>query len=473
MIVLRRRSIAVTPPRVAALRVGVAVAVLLAGALALFWPGYVTYDGVAQYGQALSGEYDDWHPPAMARLWSLFGAGGAAPMLALQMALYWAGLGTLAIALTLRQRRYAAFAVLLLAVWPPLLGWQAVVIKDAQMLAALLAGVGAIGWFRLRGRRVPIGAWLIAAALFAYALLVRANAVFAVIPLVVALMRWPRRIPLRIALALGGILLAIGVAGPINHRLLGGTSSGVERTQALYDLAGVAVRTGDPLPGLSDRTIATLRARGCVRAFFWDPLGEPSHCADAMASLHAMPVGTLYRTWATAIVRHPLAYAAHRLAHLNSTERWLVPVHWIGAAPPEADEANDLALRDPGRAGKRWQRLAATMVEWPSTWPVVWALLALFGLIEAGERRDGAGQLAAALFVSAGVQEASFAVVSIASDLRYHLWAMAATAIGWILLGRLPRRRWMLAALALLLSAGTAARLDLPQAPQTYRGMLG
>jgi hypothetical protein len=73
--------------------------------------------------------------------------------------------------------------------------------------------------------------------------------------------------------------------------------------------------------------------------------------------------------------------------------------------------------------------------------------------------------------------ETSFAVLSIASDLRYHLWPMIATAVATVLLADRapPRRTWIAGASALLLviGGGLAARLALPLPPQTYAGMLG
>nr|WP_277998475.1 hypothetical protein [Sphingomonas liriopis] len=446
---------------------------MLAASLALFWPGYVAYDSLAQYHQALSGRYDDWHPPVMAHLWSLFGAAGPAPMLLVQMGLYWSGFGALAVALTLRRRRHAAFGILIVALWPPLLGWQAVVLKDTQMLAALLAGAGIVGWFLLRERAVPAGAWAVAALPFGYALLVRANAPFAVVPLVVMLAcRTPRWWPRLLATA-AGVVLAIGLAGPVNHRLLGAAPSGVERTQAIYDLAGIGVRTGDPATGIAAPALDRLRAGRCVRPFFWDPLGGPGACATGVAGLRAMSVGTLYGLWAGAALHHPLAYAAHRLAHLNSTERWLVPAHWYGAAPPEASEANAYRFGEPGPRARRWQRLAAWLIETPLGWPILWVVLGVAGFVAALPGESGGARLATALFASALAQEASFAVVSIASDLRYHLWSMTAVAIGWVVLGRRPRGWAIGIALLMVLAAGTAARLILPVAPQTYAGMLG
>lgn len=462
-----------TPPHIAAARVALGMAILLGGALVLFWPGYVAYDSLAQYRQALSGRYDDWHPPIMAHLWSLFGAAGPAPMFAVQMALYWAGFGGLAAVLTLRGRRLAALAVLGVALWPPLLGWQAVVLKDTQMLAALLGGIGLLAGWRLRDRPVPPAVVAIVALLFGYALLVRANAVFAVVPLVLMLIRWPHRLWLRLLVGGVGIVAVIALAGPINHRWLGGAASGVERTQPIYDLAGIGVRSGDPGVGLDARALAALRAKACVRPFFWDPLGEPGRCAGEVAALHAMPVAHLYAQWIAAAARHPLAYAAHRLAHLNATERWLVPAHWYGAAPPWASEPNAYDFGAPGRSATRWQRLAAWLVETPLGWPILWTVLGAIGLATVARAEDAAERLAAALFVSALAQEASFALVSIASDLRYHLWSMTAVALGWILVGRGPRGWPAALVLASVLAGGTAARLWLPEAAQSYAGMLG
>lgn len=463
--------------RVTAARVAVAVAILFVGSLALFWPGYVTYDGLAQYRQALSGRYDDWHPPIMAHLWAVFGAHGPAPMLVAQMMLYWLGLGGLAVTLTVQGRRFAALAILGIACWPPLLGWQAVVLKDTQMLGALLAASALVGGWQLRGRAVPPVVWIVAGVLAAYAVLVRANAVFAICPLLVMLTPLARRPIARLVVTGVATLGMLAAAGPINHRLLGAAASGVERTQATYDLAGIAARTGDPATGITSQGVAALREEACVRPFFWDPLGEGGRCQAAVAPLHDRPVGALYAAWAQAIVHNPIAYAAHRLAHLNSTERWLVPLRWYGGAPPEASEANAFGFGAPGKAAARWQRLAAVLVETPFGWPVLWTMLAVLGLAMAWRRGirddDPAARFAIALFASALGQAASFAVVSIASDLRYHLWAMAATAIGWVVLGRPPRGRIALAALAVVLIGGAGARLVLPQAPQTYAGMLG
>ncbi|MGI4948013.1 MAG: hypothetical protein ACRYHC_04855 [Janthinobacterium lividum] len=463
-------------------KAGIAATVLCLASLAVFWPGIPLYDSVAQFRQALSGEYDDWHPPAMAHVWAMLHAGfggGAGPMLALQMLLYWSGFGLLAVALAKVGRHRAAWAVLVLAMWPPFLGWQAAVLKDAQMTGAMLAATGLIGWWRLRGRRLPIGALALVTALLGYAVLVRANAVFAVVPLAVMLVPGWRHL-IRLVAMVAGVGVVLALAGPINHDLLAARHSGVERTEAIYDLAGIAVRVPDAAGLPLDRAqIATLVERHCVKPFFWDPLGEPARCDGVVDPLRHVAPGTLYLALARTALMHPVAYAGHRLAHLNSTSRLLVPSGWTSAAPPVIGEPNDLGLPGPGHTAAAFERLAGGLVETPFAWPIAWIVVAATAWgVAVGSPAAPARDLALALATSALVLESSFAGLSIASDLRYHLWSMIAAALAALLLAGpaapRARRSWRVggAMLTVVVAAGVAARLLLPTAPASYAAML-
>lgn len=451
------------------LRIIVAALILFGLSVTVFAPGFVQYDSVGQYEQALTGQYDDWHPPIMARLWSLFAPSGAGPMLVLQLAGWWLGLGALAAAIVDRRPR-AALMVLAVGLVPPWLGWQVAILKDAQMTAATLAAVGIIGWWRLRGQPVPRGAWVAAGLLLAYAALVRANAIFAIAPLVALLVaeRWSRRIAITVVLTLA----TLAIAPFINHRLLGATDSGVARTQALYDLAGIAVRVPyDSRLGLSPAEVAEIRAKQCVKPFFWDPLGEPVRCGTRLQRFEKTPPGQIYARLAPGIIHHPLAYAEQRLAHVNSTWRFWVPARWINAAPPQGSEPNDYHLGQPGRTALAWQKMAGLWVDLPIMWPIVWLVLAAGGL--AATRGRG---FAGALFGSALGLEASFLVISVASDFRYHLWPIVACALGLILAKPWHGDRWSIWAtgivLAVVLIVAGIARMTLPLPPQSYAAML-
>lgn len=469
-------------------RAGPAIALLaplLIGALAawVFWPGVVMYDSVAQYGQVLSGEFDDWHPPIMAWLWRAlhlrFG-GGAAPMLMLQVGLYSGGFALLAHALASTGRVKAALATIVLMASPLLLGWQVVVLKDAQMLGALMGAVGLIAAYKLRERRTPVVAFVVL-VLLAYATLVRSNAAFATVPLAFLLLPGASRMPVRIASIAVATLAVLAISPLINHRLLDAEPTTVAHSQPLFDLAGIAVRTPVSSPGaaFTPAERAQIVGRHCVKAFFWDPLGDDQACADATKRLDEEETGTLFRQLGAAALAHPLAYVHQRLAHWNSTERWLVPSGLPSAAPPGESEPNDVGLSSPGsRWARTYQALAGAEAGTPLGWPIVWTFVALVTASVAFERRDDAtGQLALALAGSALFLEASFLLVSIASDLRYHLWPMTSSALALILLldGTPLRRAPALAAATLLagiIGLGLYTRATLPIAPATYRAMI-
>ena len=448
-----------------------AAAILACGQLLLAWPGVAPYDAVTQYAQALSGRFDDWHPPLMARLWQalLPLGGGAAPLLAVQTALYWLGLGLLAAALGERRPAQGA-GVLLLGALPLFAGWEMVVVKDALMAAALVAATGLVGWWRLRGKPVPaLGRGAIALLIVA-ATLLRANALFATLPLALLMWRasWRRR-------ALVGLIagVVVIVALPVvNQRLLGAEPTNVWRTLPIYDLGAMAAGGAAVL---SPGEAGTLKP-ACASAYFWDPLGDPRYCGAFARRLEALPPRVLVGRWLMGALAHPLLYARHRLAHWQLSERLWIGTGLFGAAPPAHSEANKLGLSSPGRGAATWQRLAAGQAESPLGWPGLWTALAA-ALFIAGARRPPAPRrhLALAMAGSPVALEASFLVVSIAADLRYHLWPMLAAGLAALLLwpDLANRSRWAVAlALLPVVLIGATARLLLPPAPASYQALL-
>ncbi len=437
------------------------------------------YDTVTQYRQVLDGAVDDWHPPAMVRLWRALAplGSGTAPMFALQVALYVVGFTLIITAVARARRTRAVAAVLVLALSPLLVGWQMVVLKDAQMEGALLAAIGIFAFFSLAGRRTPAIAMIAMAALLIYATLVRANAVFATVPLAVILLLSTQKFRIQAAIGAVMIIAVLAVMPTINERLFAASPSGVAKSLPVYDLAAIAVHGESPVPPFDDAQISQLRRSGCVMPFFWDPLTEVPECAAATASAIALPQGNLNHDLLSAVIKHPVDYAAHRLAHWNSTQRWLVPAGLIGAAPPDEAEPNDLGLASPkSRFAAVWQEVAAVQSTTPLGWPIVWTLVAT-GLLPIAVRRrnDRVGRLALAIVVSALTLEMSFLAVSIASDLRYHLWSMTAAALALILLApRIERRHWIAGAavLALVIAGGLTTRAIWPRAPDNYAQMV-
>ncbi|WP_262408668.1 hypothetical protein [Sphingomonas sp. JC676] len=456
---------------------------LCAATLAFFWPGVAMYDSVAQYGQVLSGAYDDWHPPVMARLWALIhhAWAGQAPMFALQILLYWVGLGLLAAALARRGACLAAIAALALGLWPPFAGWEVAVLKDGQMAGALLAATGLASWWRLDGRRLPYWAAALVALLLVYATLLRFNAMFATVPLAIGLFggaRWHRPVP-RVAAILVGFALVVALGPAINHSLLGATPSGIERALPIYDLAGIARHAGpEAVPVLPAQVWREAEKRRCITPLLWDPLADSDHCGFVSDGLdETAPGRMLFAAWGGAVLHHPFAYAAHRLAHWNSTMRFWVPWHMPFAEPQWTSEPNTFGLGSPSRRIEPFQKLAGWLTQGPFGSPMLWFSGALAILTLARPSAGPRHQLANTLALSAVATELGFLLVSIASDIRYHLWAMLAAGLaGLLLVGTpLPRRRAQAALAAMLLVLGTCllARAILPAVGDTYAAALG
>jgi hypothetical protein len=345
------------------------------------------------------------------------------------------------------------------------------------MAGAMLAATGLAAWWRLADRRLPLAAGIGIALLLAYAALVRANAVFAAAPLTCGLFGWfGVRGPVRRAALLLFLAAAALLAAPfINHRLLAADETGVARSLPVYDLAGIAHHGGpDAAPLLPADAWQAMEARHCYTPFFWDPLADEDHCGFVKEGLEdRAPGADLFRGWAEAAARHPLAYAAHRFAHWNATLRWLVPRGRPLAAPPGESEPNDIGLASPGPAGAAAAEIGGWLAETPLGLPVLWFGAALAALAFARPEQ----QLAFTLALSAALLEASFLLVSISSDLRYHLWPMLATGIAWALIAPAPppRRALWIAAGAIVLPAfaGLAARVMLPPVTGGYATMLG
>jgi hypothetical protein len=450
--------------------------VVMAGRV--FWPGISTYDTVFQYRQLTTNNIDDWHAPVMARVWQLLVpiGDGTGPLFALQMLLYGVGFALLIGSLVRAGRPWTAFAVGSIAISPLLLGWQIIVMKDEQMLGALIAAFGIVAAYRLSGRQVPAFAVLIAALLLTYATLLRGNAVFATVPFALLLLPRPESWAFRSLVAIVGMAALLVFLPPVGRVLFDARPSPRMKTQPLFDLAGMAARTpSEPWP-FTPTERGQIVSRNCHHPFFWDPLGGRGPCADATARVRAWSTREISIALARKAAHHPLAYAEHRVAHWNMTQRLWVPSGLISAEPPSKTHPNDLGLLGPPiGVTKPWQRLAGMQAATPLGWPIVWTVMAFVLLPVAFRRRDNVGSLALALLGSAAILELSFLVVSIASELRYHLWPMTATAVAVLLLAdRLrPAIKLGLAITFLIVTIiGAIAREVLPRAPGTYRAMI-
>lgn len=420
--------------------------ILLAGLVAYLgfiiarFPGEMNSDSQSQLEQALTGDYHDWHPPIMARLWSLFLSlsDGVWTMFVFQIVCW--GLAFVILALTLDSlgHRAGAWAVFLVGLFPPFLMQIVNIHKDVGLAATLMLAVALVARFRLAGVRTPVWAAVLVALLLAYAGLVRANGWFAVLP-VVMWMVWPAglRRPIYSGLICG--LLAIVMvlpSGMVNHGLLGARPSGVIRTLQIFDLAGITHFARDTSVIMDQMTLeeiddcytpviadAFYHGRRC--GFLWDRIAGSPDTANGLATdiPGAVPTepASLGMPWITAIVRHPLAWAEHRLAHFNSAMQFLVPGHQ--AAMPAIQAAVDgQKAKQPAPEGLRWVMDLVRFGPWAT--PALWLAFGLGVLLtthDARRRGDVLATLSLALTLAGCAYLGGFLFVGVANDPRYGL----------------------------------------------------
>lgn len=110
----------------------------------------------------------------------------------------------------------------------------------------------------------------------------------------------------------------------------------------------------------------------------------------------------------------------------------------------------------PGPGAKAIAVWGDWLFETPLGWPGTWVMLGICGLAIAKVRAlSSTRRTVFALAVSALSLEASFRVISIASDLRYNLWPMTAVAVltALLLAEARPSRRALACSGAILLAA--------------------
>lgn len=437
--------------------------------LALFYPGIASYDLIFAVREWASHAVGDWHPPVLIRLWQGLGATGLpalGTLYLIQTLLLWLGLGLLAVAQAREGRRRSAILLLMVGVLPPVFGWMSEVLKDSQLSAALIAATGLVGHGRLRGRRVPPLAVGGVALLLLYATLLRQNALFSTLPLAAGLAtsgQGPRP-AVRPAILAGSLVLLVALLSPLlNRHVFDARPAHAERSLQLYDMAGIAHFAELPtVPGVAPAEWAEAERRGCYSGYAWDSYDMPANCPPIWATVRDRPLG---RDWIGLILAHPIAYAEHRLNHWNTTLRFLVPRGEPRAAAQKYSTPNPWGLglgHSPISAAS--YKVQALFAATPLDWPVLWFALGLAMIWACSAMQPSPGRnLAGVLALSAVTQIASFLVVSVAADFRYHHWPIAAIAIAAALLAGEPvpagRIRAAGIGIAAIIIAGGLARL--------------
>jgi hypothetical protein len=309
--------------------------------LTVWFPGESGPDSQSQYEQIIAGQLNDWHPPIMAWLWSIFRlvADGDAPMFCFQVVFYWLGFGLIAITLARAGRTLSSWAMLGVALLPPFLQLNIVLLKDVGMAVTFLSAFAALFWYRMQNRDAPAPVAATALVLLLYGALVRANAVFGVVPLFVYLIRpkWLSRPWRLLAVSIPVALALVPAANLFNHRVLHAEPLGAIRSLQTFDITGIAFYSDDLAVFGPDSAFTRKEVSGCYKPRGWDSLSPWGECRffwnrlavsrdlqgvienlDGRSAMGAEPNADLLELWVAAIIRHPLAYATHRLGNFSS-----------------------------------------------------------------------------------------------------------------------------------------------------------
>jgi hypothetical protein len=414
--------------------VSIAIAGSLLGTtnLVLWFPGESGPDSQSQYWQAVTWHIDDWHPPITVWLWSFFrlSADGNGPMFCFQVVLYWLGFLLIASTLARTGRWFAAWAMLGVALFPSLFMTNIELLNDVGMGVTFLAAFATLFWWRMQERKIPTAAAAIALVLLLFGVLARVNAVFAVVPLFVYLIRpqWlgnPWRL---LAVSIPVALALVPAANLINHRLLRAEPLHPIRSLQIFDLNGIAFYSHDLAVfgrGTSftqDEVAHCYTPAGWDRAapwgecrFFWNRLAvsrdlrELAEKLEARAAMGLEPNPDLSNRWIAAIVRHPLAYAEHRLLHFSSA---------IGEG---------ISMWDSDVAGPKPLSVALyDLVTASAVWIVIGASLLVCLTLMPSVRRSASIDATLTLLLSALAYASAYLIIGVASEMRYFFWSLIA-----------------------------------------------
>jgi uncharacterized membrane protein len=329
------------------------------------WPGYLSGDSLWQLQQARSGEYNTWHPVIMSFLWRYFdrvvpGPGG---MFLFHAILFWTGLA-FGVAQLVRRRWLAATVALAIGLSPPVVLSSFTLVKDSGHMGAMALACATLLHAWRSGSRASLA--VSAIALF-YAISVRFNGIFAVVPLVPAIGLTARRCFTRpsgrraaIAVGAAAMIAMVAVDSLLTRFVFRAKPGNISQALFLHDIVGVALMQGrDYLPDFytrerpisRDELAALYHPHSSYNLLWGDPRVRRPGFAWTPEENRA-----LLRRWVRVVVNNPLAYLRKRGQMLLGVLGIGAPNYWPYWLPPSEEVARE---RAPKRAafyvGVHWK----------------------------------------------------------------------------------------------------------------------
>lgn len=287
-----------------------------------YFPGFMSPDSLDQFGQALRGEYDDWHPPVMAFVWRMLNKIEEGPelMLAMQLMFLWMSCYLACISVKNSIWRISVFLMFFIA--PFIHNFSGWVLKDTIMgLSWLFAS--AILFYQVKRNQVPgenrknIGAAIGVGLLLLYGCWLRYNAIVALLPLAVATVWifWPEMKKKMKIIISAAFVLVVFLGQPLfNKHFLKARVNYTEAQIYFHDLSAIFVKTGKNVypPSLyANKEFDTAYIRSHynpvdVTALLWNP--------DNIRLLYYSKETTndMKKAWFKTLTAYPGEYIKHR-----------------------------------------------------------------------------------------------------------------------------------------------------------------
>jgi hypothetical protein len=400
-----------------------------------FYPGLLHHDAWAYFKAARDNDWTNWQPPLLGFLWIPLQKihYGPQPMLALFVAGYWAGFALFAAALRHEGRALAA-GTFIAAFFPLAINFNGQLVKDVSMAISLLIAAGiaaglASGAIRMRAIALPV-MWLF----LALGAFMRANALFALPPLLDLLARatskrWDAQSTVRRAVIVSVAAMAFAPAHILADRHLFRVTDIKPMSQLqVFDIGGITYFSGvDRFNGFFGPDFVKKNA-GCYTPRHWDVYGWGG-CPEVYENLKPEFGWPLTKMWLAAIAADPVSYLVHRFAHANRFFQFLCKdckeIVFTGAQSSNQKEFTF----EPTFLYRAIDAAAQAINDSPLGPPYVYLLVCLAWAWAALAIPDPATRaIVLSLALSGALYALGFFAIGIAHEYRYIYWTMLCAA---------------------------------------------
>lgn len=406
--------------------------------ICLFYPGLFSYDSVIQLNQAISSDYDSWHPAIMAIvmhcLLPFLGNGG---VFIIHQILYWLCLAFLIDTVFKKNIPW----LLICGFFPPTYMLSITVWKDTGMMVALMWGITLFLRYVQTQSKKPLFVSLI---FFTYALGVRINSIFIIAPTLFVFFYFKylftkKTLIKSIFVTIFLIVFCTGINWGIN-RLHNVKQVSSLPSLMLWDIAGI-----NKVVGLKEAPPSFITYRPGEKTN-WIEAYQPTVCdlcwsSDVSCVIAPEDNLKLIEYWLQKLISNPLTYLDNRY----KTAKTLFGIDLL-YYPAHSYLQNDQLGEEFGISilGKKVQDFYFSVIDIMSKLflyqPITYLILSLFslGCVLFGKRKfielNHVEILATAFSVGALTNAFSLFFIAVACDYRYMIWTVIGGLLSFILI---------------------------------------